>query len=194
MEEVKSYSKPIHGLFRFLPDALVPYAELMRLDRLSGFWAFYWHYAIGLGSAINMPLFSSDIDLKAIVLLAAHLGLWKTVFRGIACTWNDNIDQDLDRQVARCLVRPIPRGAITMMQAFLHCRTDCRRSLHLVPLRQPGVDPCHHRRRYFVHLPIPEALYELFPSRAGIWIVLCYISGDCDGREGSVKSSVGPVV
>ena len=117
MNEVQGYRKPSHGIFRFIPDAWVPYAELMRLDRLSGFWAFYWHYLIGFGFAINIPPFSSDIDLKALVLLAAYMGLWTTVFRGITCTWNDNQDQDFDRQVARCRVRPIPRGAVTTVQA-----------------------------------------------------------------------------
>lgn len=117
MGEVKGYSRPRHGLFRVIPDALVPYAELMRLDRQSGFWAFYWHYLIGLGFAINIPPFSKGLDIGGIVLLAAHLGLWTTVFRGITCTWNDNLDQDFDRQVARCRVRPIPRGAVSTAQA-----------------------------------------------------------------------------
>lgn len=117
MDAVKGYRKPNHGLFYFIPDAWVPYAELMRLDRLSGFWAFYWRYLIGLGFAINLPPFSNDIDLKSLVVLAAYLGLWATVFRGITCTWNDNLDQDFDREVARCRVRPIPRGAVTTSQA-----------------------------------------------------------------------------
>ena len=117
MNTVEGYSKPSHGLFRFIPEAWVPYAELMRLDRQSGFWAFYWHYLIGLGFAINIPPFSSSLDLPALVLLATYMGLWTTVFRGITCTWNDNLDQDFDRQVARCRVRPIPRGAVTTSQA-----------------------------------------------------------------------------
>lgn len=117
MAEVKGYSKPSNGIFRFIPDAWVPYAELMRLDRQSGFWAFYWHYLIGLGFAVNIPPFSSDIDITSLVVLAAYLGLWTTVFRGITCTWNDNLDQDFDRQVARCRVRPIPRGAVSTLQA-----------------------------------------------------------------------------
>ncbi|KAM0530847.1 hypothetical protein D7B24_002837 [Verticillium nonalfalfae] len=119
MDEVKIYSRPSHGIFRFIPDAWVPYAELMRLDRQSGFWAFYWHYLIGLGFAINIPPFSSDLDLKTLVLLAAYLGLWTITFRGITCTWNDNLDQDFDRQVTRCRLRPIPRGAVTTMQAHI---------------------------------------------------------------------------
>jgi 4-hydroxybenzoate polyprenyltransferase len=113
------YKRPNHGIFRFIPDAWVPYAELMRLDRLAGFWAYYWHYLIGIGFAINIPPFSQDLDLQGLVKLAAHLGLWTTVFRGITCTWNDNIDQDFDRQVARCRVRPIPRGAVSTVQAHL---------------------------------------------------------------------------
>ena len=117
VEKDIGYKKPSNGIFRFIPDAWVPYAELMRLDRQSGFWAFYWHYLIGLGFAINIRPFSSDIDLKSLGLLAAYLGLWTTIFRGVTCTWNDNLDQDFDRQVARCRVRPIPRGAVSTLQA-----------------------------------------------------------------------------
>ncbi|KAI1810058.1 4-hydroxybenzoate polyprenyl transferase [Poronia punctata] len=113
------YKRPNHGIFPFLPDTWVPYAELMRLDRQAGFWAFYWHYLIGLGFAVNLEPFSSNIDTKTLVLLAAYLWLWTTIFRGITCTWNDNLDQDFDRQVARCRVRPIPRGAVTTVQAHL---------------------------------------------------------------------------
>ncbi|KAF1922272.1 uncharacterized protein M421DRAFT_10686 [Didymella exigua CBS 183.55] len=116
---VKGYSKPSHGIFPFLPDAWVPYAELMRLDRLAGFWAFYWHYLIGLGFAINLPPFSRDMDLQTLALIAGYMGVWTTVFRGMTCTWNDNLDQDFDRQVDRCRVRPIPRGAVSTLQAHL---------------------------------------------------------------------------
>ena len=117
MDVGNGYRRPNHGFVRFVPDAWVPYAELMRLERLAGFWAFYWHYLIGLGFAVNLRPFSNDVDLKSLVVLAAYLGLWATVFRGIFCTWNDNMDQDFDRQVARCRLRPIPRGAVTTSQA-----------------------------------------------------------------------------
>ncbi|KAL4875391.1 putative 4-hydroxybenzoate polyprenyl transferase [Aspergillus karnatakaensis] len=119
MTSTKGYTKPTHGLFPFIPDPWVPYAELMRLDRQAGFWAFYWHYLIGIGFAINIPPFSHDLEAKDLALLAAHLWVWTTVFRGITCTWNDNLDQDFDRQVARCRVRPIPRGAVSTLQAHL---------------------------------------------------------------------------
>ncbi|KAI1189553.1 UbiA prenyltransferase family [Nemania serpens] len=116
---VNGYKRPSHGIFRVIPDSLVPYAELMRLDRQSGFWAFYWHYLIGLGFAINIQPFSHDVNFPQLVFLVSFWGLWATVFRGITCTWNDNLDQDFDRQVERCRVRPIPRGAVTTVQAHM---------------------------------------------------------------------------
>lgn len=35
---------------------------------------------------------------------------------GAACAWNDNVDQDFDRQVARTRLRPIARGAVSTTQ------------------------------------------------------------------------------
>ena len=154
MNEVKGYSKPNYGLFRFIPDACVPYAELMRLDRLSGFWAFYWHCLIGLGFAINIPPISSDIDRKALVLLAAYMGLWTTVFRGITCTWNDNQDQDFDRQVARCRVRPIPRGAVTTVQAHFFTAVQ-------IAVGACVLYPFHHAT--FIHATVDGVLLFIYP-------------------------------
>ncbi|KAM7196189.1 putative 4-hydroxybenzoate polyprenyl protein [Rhypophila sp. PSN 637] len=118
-EALIGYKRPSHGIFRFIPASWVPYAELMRLDRQAGFWAFYWHYLIGLGFAINIPPVTPDNSILSILKLALHLAAWTTVFRGITCTWNDNLDQDLDRQVARCRVRPIARGAVSTAQAHI---------------------------------------------------------------------------
>ena len=44
--------------------------------------------------------------------------------RGAACSWNDNLDQEYDRQVYRCKTRPIARRAVStinghMFTAFL---------------------------------------------------------------------------
>ncbi|KAI1396487.1 4-hydroxybenzoate polyprenyl transferase [Hypoxylon fuscum] len=154
MDAVKGYRRPSHGLFRFIPDAWVPYAELMRLDRQSGFWAFYWHYLIGIGFAINIQPFSSDLDLVSLVRLAAYLGLWTTVFRGITCTWNDNLDQDFDRQVARCRVRPIPRGAVTTMQA------------HFFTAVQIAVGACilyPYGQSILIHAAVDSVLLFIYP-------------------------------
>ena len=83
----------------------------MRLDRPSGYYAFYWHYLIGLAfAACITPSPPSPLHLAS---LAAYLAIWVVVFRGAVCAWNDNIDQDFDRQVERCKNRPIARGAVS---------------------------------------------------------------------------------
>lgn len=111
------YVAPKTGIFRLIPAPLVPYAELMRLDRPAGFYAFYWHYAIGVAfAACIAPAAPSPGEVFA---LAGYLALWVLVFRGVVCTWNDNIDQELDRQVARCRVRPIARGAVSTTQGHV---------------------------------------------------------------------------
>ncbi len=45
-----------------MPASWVPFAELMRLDRPAGYFAFFWHFAIGLGfaAAASDPIPSPD--------------------------------------------------------------------------------------------------------------------------------------
>ena len=37
-----------------------------------------------------------------------------------ACAWNDNLDVDFDRQVLRCRVQQIVRGAITPLNGYIY--------------------------------------------------------------------------
>ncbi|TGJ76803.1 hypothetical protein E0Z10_g10836 [Xylaria hypoxylon] len=151
---MEGYKRPTHGIFRFIPNTWVPYAELMRLDRQSGFWAFYWHYLIGLGFAVNAHPLSADIDLRTLFSLAAYLGLWTTVFRGITCTWNDNLDQDFDRQVARCRTRPIPRGAVTTLQAHLFTAIQIAAGAYILSPFQDSV---------LIHASVDAVLLFIYP-------------------------------
>lgn len=125
LDRKTAYQRPNHGIFHYLPEPLVPYAELMRLDRLSGFWAFWWHYLIGLGFALHLPLrhdsetseptaryVGQSYTPTAILSTILYLYVWTTLFRGFACTWNDLLDAPFDRQVARTKFRPVARGAI----------------------------------------------------------------------------------
>ncbi|KAL1988056.1 hypothetical protein VTN96DRAFT_1087 [Rasamsonia emersonii] len=111
------YRPPCHGIFRVLPASWIPYAELMRLDRPAGYYAFYWHYGIGLsfGASVCRPLAAP----ATLVMLAVYLALWVVILRGAVCTVNDNLDQDFDRQVARTRFRPIARGAVSTGQGYL---------------------------------------------------------------------------
>lgn len=47
----------------------------------------------------------------------AKLFLLSFLMRGALCTWNDIIDQDIDRQVARTRIRPLARRAVSTRQA-----------------------------------------------------------------------------
>ncbi|KAF2216340.1 hypothetical protein CERZMDRAFT_33150 [Cercospora zeae-maydis SCOH1-5] len=112
-----AYVAPSTGIFRVLPQSFVPYAELMRLDRPAGYYAFFWHYLIGIAFAASIsPTTTSPLELCA---HTGYLALWVIVYRGAVCTWNDNIDQDFDRHVARCRNRPIARGAVSTRQGHV---------------------------------------------------------------------------
>ena len=92
----------------FLPK-LKPYFYLMRLDRPIGTWL------------LLLPGWWA-------ILLAGALSAWKTmclfavgalVMRGAGCVVNDLWDRDLDGQVERTAIRPLPAGDISPMQAFV---------------------------------------------------------------------------
>ncbi|KAI0400123.1 putative 4-hydroxybenzoate polyprenyl transferase [Xylaria palmicola] len=124
------YSHPNEGLLGVLPRALVPYAQLMRLEKPAGLYAVYFPYLIGLIYAACItperpePL---QVGQLAVALLAFSVFL-----RGAACSWNDTLHQKFDRQVVRCRHRPVARGAISTRQA--HAFTLALLALGLYPV------------------------------------------------------------
>ena len=112
---VPHYHPPERGLLSCLPAHWVPYAELMRLDKPAGLYLFYFPYLFGTlyGVVCAEPVVTpSTLLVSNVILLAGTV-----IMRGATCSWNDNVDRDFDRQVARCCLRPIARGAITPRQA-----------------------------------------------------------------------------
>jgi 4-hydroxybenzoate polyprenyltransferase len=116
---VKSTPKepPIKGFLSILPTSWVPYAQLMRLDRPAGFIGFYMPSILGIFYAAAI----AEEVLPPVELLKQCIFFYvvNVLIRGAACTWNDNIDQELDRQVARCRNRPIARGAVSTTQGHI---------------------------------------------------------------------------
>ncbi|GAM90423.1 hypothetical protein ANO11243_084660 [Dothideomycetidae sp. 11243] len=109
------YPSPKATLIARLPASWIPYAQLMRLDRPAGFNAFYFPHLIGLAYAASIAKHTVPwTELGRYVVLTF---LWSILLRGVACTWNDNVDQDFDRRVERCRNRPIARGAVSTTQA-----------------------------------------------------------------------------
>ncbi len=99
----------IVGWLRLLPASARPFALLARFDRPIGWWLLFWPCAWGLMLAGGLV---SDWPLLLWLLLGA------VVMRGAGCVYNDIIDRDLDRQVARTAQRPLASGVVSVRSAW----------------------------------------------------------------------------
>jgi len=95
------------------PVGVRPYLQLSRLDRPVGYWLLALPGWIGLAFAgLSHGLVWTDLLWAALILIGA------IAMRGAGCTYNDIVDQDLDAQVERTALRPLPAGTITTRQAW----------------------------------------------------------------------------
>ena len=97
------------GIVAALPLPLRNYALLARFDRPIGWWLLFWPCAWGL-------------------LLAGGEGRWDLLLwmlagsiamRGAGCVYNDIVDADIDRQVARTAARPVASGRVGKRAAWI---------------------------------------------------------------------------
>lgn len=99
---------PRNWLDRFAPGWLVPYGRLARWDRPIGWWLLllpcWWSAAL---AAVALEERTPDPWHLVLFLVGA------IAMRGAGCTYNDIVDRDLDAQVARTRMRPIPSGAVS---------------------------------------------------------------------------------
>ena len=98
------------GILGLLPSVARPYAMLARFDRPIGWWLLFWPCAWGValaGGAVERWDFLLWLLLGAIAM------------RGAGCVYNDIVDRDLDRQVARTRSRPLASGAVSLRAAWL---------------------------------------------------------------------------
>jgi len=112
------------GLVGALPARLLDYALLARFDRPIGWWLLFWPCAWGVwltGAGIQWPL-----------ILWMLLGA--IVMRGAGCVYNDVVDADLDRQVARTANRPVASGRVSKKAAWVWIGVLC--AIGLVVLLQ----------------------------------------------------------
>src|ERR1700754_2064709 len=98
------------GLIRLLPAAARAYALLARFDRPIGWWLLFWPGAWA-------------IALSGQALTRWDLILWfllgSIAMRGAGCVYNDIVDRELDRQVARTRSRPLASGAGSLRAAWI---------------------------------------------------------------------------
>lgn len=97
------------GLVASLPRSVRPFALLARFDRPIGWWLLFWPGAWAIALAGAVPA-------RWGLLLWFLLG--SIAMRGAGCVYNDIVDRDLDRQVARTAARPLASGAVSLRAAW----------------------------------------------------------------------------
>ncbi|OYX66989.1 MAG: 4-hydroxybenzoate polyprenyltransferase [Sphingomonadales bacterium 32-64-17] len=99
------------GIVARLPASLRDYALLARFDRPIGWWLLYWPCAWGL------LLTGAPWPMQWPLLLWTLLGA--IAMRGAGCVYNDIVDAELDRQVARTASRPVASGRVSKRAAWI---------------------------------------------------------------------------
>lgn len=97
------------GLIARLPQPMRDFAMLARFDRPIGWWLLFWPCAWGVWLA------GAGLQWQ----LAAWLLLGAIAMRGAGCVYNDIVDADLDRQVARTAQRPVASGRVSKKAAWV---------------------------------------------------------------------------
>jgi len=97
-----------------LPPNLLPYAQLMRLDRPIGWWLLllpcWWSLALAqIANGGGWP----NLYFAALFLAGA------IVMRGAGCVLNDLADRDIDAKVERTRTRPLPSGRVSTKAAII---------------------------------------------------------------------------
>jgi len=105
---------------RLAPFWVQPYLRLARLDRPIGWWLLvlpcWWSTA--LVASYQSHAFPSLTDLILFFIGAVAM-------RGAGSTYNDIVDRDLDRRVARTRSRPVASGQVSVKAASLFCALQC---------------------------------------------------------------------
>ncbi|MDJ1462000.1 MULTISPECIES: 4-hydroxybenzoate octaprenyltransferase [Nitratireductor] len=109
-----------HWVYRVMPQAMWPYAQLARWDRPIGWqlllWPCWWSAALA-AAAYARP----GAPLEEVLPSLWHLGLFligAIAMRGAGCTYNDIVDQRIDDAVERTRSRPLPSGQVSRKQAW----------------------------------------------------------------------------
>ncbi len=92
-----------------LPPRMALYARLARFDRPAGTWLLFWPCLMG---AFLAPV-QGWWPLWPLFIVGA------VAMRSAGCIYNDIVDRNLDRQVARTASRPVASGAISVGHATL---------------------------------------------------------------------------
>lgn len=98
---------------------LAAYLELMRFGNPVGAVMVYFPYLYGSLFALSAPNKSIGKNLETILNANIILFPAAIMLHSAACTWNDIVDSEIDKKVSRTRLRPIPRGAISLRNAYI---------------------------------------------------------------------------
>jgi 4-hydroxybenzoate polyprenyltransferase len=115
--DLPEYQLPKSGLLSHLPVSWIPYAELGRIEKPTGIYLFYFPHLFG--TLFVTASSASNVSVSEVLLVNLKLFMGTVFMRAAACAWNDNLDREYDRQVRRCRLRPLARGAITPYQGYV---------------------------------------------------------------------------
>lgn len=96
------------GIVARLPQVPRDLAQLARFDRPIGWWLLFWPCAWG----VWLTGAGWQVELVLWLLLGS------VAMRGAGCVYNDIVDADLDRQVARTAMRPVASGRVSKKLAW----------------------------------------------------------------------------
>ncbi|KAF2235169.1 4-hydroxybenzoate polyprenyl transferase [Viridothelium virens] len=113
----RAYAPPRAGLLSYLPASVVPFAELIRLDKPVG--TYYLFFPCLFSTLLAAPLTIPITPPLTILSTTSLFFLGALIMRGAGCTINDLWDRNLDPHVARTRLRPIARGAISPQTAII---------------------------------------------------------------------------
>jgi len=106
-----------HWVYRILPRSLWPYAQLARWDRPIGWQLLlapcFW--SVALVAAANPHAMAANFWIYGWYLLLFFIG--SVAMRGAGCTYNDLVDEHIDRAVERTRSRPLPSGQVSRLSA-----------------------------------------------------------------------------
>lgn len=147
------WTPPTVGILSYLPPSWVPYAELARIDKPLA--CLYLYFPCAFGTLLAACMADSTVSSAHLIEVNLTFLLGSFLVRCAGCSWNDIVDQDLDRHVARTRLRPLARRAIGTRSAVVFTAAQVATGYVLVYLLMPG--PC-------IYFSIPSVfLTALYP-------------------------------
>ncbi len=112
---------PTNWVDRHAPEGLKPWLKLGRFDRPIGIWLLLlpgWQgIALAVASDAAAPA-AEGFTLRHAAGLLVLFAIGACLMRAAGCAFNDIVDRNIDRQVARTASRPIASGRISVKQAW----------------------------------------------------------------------------